>query len=151
MSFSQLPVGMCAILAPSEVVTLSGEFIASFSFGSNAQARVDIDEDGNMYRRLNGGAQQQIDSATDWLRPTTGAPGSYRVRYTNKTGVAFTFNTIGSENVYANISPSGRSLEVTDANPAPGGVVATFDLEIDDGSVSQDSGAYSLSAEREDF
>ena len=150
MSFSQLPVGMCAILAPSAVVTLSGQVISSFSFGSNALSAVIVDSTGIMQQQLNNGVPTQIDASTDWIIPNSAANSSYRVRYTNKTGVAFTFNNIGAENVYAAISVD-RQLEITDSNPTPGGVQATFTLEIDDGSVSQDTGAYILNAEREDF
>ncbi len=141
--------GVIASGRASATLTLSGETISAFSFGSDATAQVKVDNDGNVYRRLNNASWVQIDTGTDWIRPTSAAPDDYECRYTNRTGTDPTGHV--EDTWYA--LTSDFILTLVDTGPAPGGRTCTFTLEIRKGSSgSADvSGSYTLNAEREDF
>jgi hypothetical protein len=133
-------------------VTVSGETVNAFNFGTTATAGVIFYTSGTYQgdvRKKENGNYWQIDTATDWIRPVTEAPGSYRIRYSSMTGdTGFMNNTITS--TYDGIA-NGDYIEVVDNTVFFGGHSLDFTIEIDDGTTLQDSGTYSLNADREDF
>lgn len=137
----------------SDTVTVSGEVISQVvESPTNAYARLKVDNDGNVYRSLDTGSASwvQIDSSTDWIRPTASSPGSYRVRYTSLTGDAL-FSATASENTWHSMSSGDYILvqrEITNGNAVNS---STFTIEIDDGTTLQDSASYTLRAEVTDF
>ena len=132
------------------VVTLSGETVFAFSFGSQATAEIYLQTDGTVDRRVNFGSFVQVDSGTDWVIPNGDAPGSFRGRFTNLTGDALNFSS-ATVNTYRAFTIGNYLCRQIDNSPFAGGQTSNFTLEIDDGAVSQDTGAYVLDADREDF
>ena len=133
-----------------DVVNLDGHINAAFRFGANALAYFKVDGDGNMYQKDNVGSYTQIDSTADWVRPTTSAPGSYRVMFDNLTGdTAFRVGWGFASTYYA--LTTDREMYVFDNTTSGGGKTITMDYNIDDGTTEQASASYTLSADREDF
>ena len=135
---------------PADLVTLSGHSNSAFNIGADAIAQFKLDNDGKMYERDNGGAWSQIDSAADWIRPTSSAGSPYRSRYTNHTGDALDGNTSQSEDTWQGTA-TDFIFSITDSTPLAPTKTGNFDIEVDDGTTLQDSGAYTLHADREDF
>ena len=132
-----------------DVVTLTGDSNSAFNFGADATAYHYANSDGTFDERDNNSTPIQIHSSTDWIIPNGSAPGSYGIRYQNMTGD--TGDYVGSiTTTYAALT-ANRYAAVRDTTTGFGGKSIDYDLEIDDGSVSQDTGAYSLDADREDF
>jgi hypothetical protein len=130
-------------------LTLSGQTITKLSFDpADAYARLKVDNNGNVYQSSDTGiaSWSQIDTATDWVRPTTKAPGAYEVRYTGLTGVTLTSGTV-AEDVWHPLS-SGDFILYNRVTAAAGDRDSTFTVEIRDGSSgSADvSGTYRLHA-----
>jgi hypothetical protein len=70
-------------------VTLSGGSVSAFNQNATASATVRVDQDGNVYYQkidFSGSSSGQLYAATDWVRPTSAAPGLYQCRYTNLDG-----------------------------------------------------------------
>ena len=139
-----------AILTPSAVVTLSGHFNPSFSFGSNCYAYHIAGADGKFYQKDNSAAAIQVNTGSDWIIPNSAAPGSYRIRHTSATGDTADFTPAGTINNYLSLT-SAATYELVDTTVGPTTKSITYTLEIDDGTTSQDTGSYSLTADREDF
>lgn len=142
-------IGVAGLQGGAEVVTLSGETVSAFAFMSQATAECFFQASGIVQRRVNGGSLTQVDSGTDWIIPNGAAPGSYRCRHTGPSGDAFNFVT-AAVNVYSALT-SQYEIQQIDNSPTAGGQSTTCTIEIDDGSVSQDTGAYNVNADREDF
>jgi hypothetical protein len=153
VSVSAFPYGTTAAAGVSSaVVTVSGESISAFNFGATATAGVyfytSSTYQGDVRKRANN-AYTLIDNTTDWIRPETEAPGSYRIRYQSMTGdTGFVTNSILA--TYDGII-NGDYIYVVDNTIVFGGHSVTFTIEIDDGTTLQDSGSYTLTADREDF
>ncbi len=134
----------------ADVVTLSGDVNAAFNFGANAVAYHFANSDGTFDEKDNTSPVIQINASTDWIIPNASAPGSYRIRHTSAVGDTAWFVPAGAINVYIALTVI-RGYRVTDTSPTLGGKSVTYTLEIDDGAVSQDTGSYTLTADREDF
>ena len=134
-----------------DVVTLSGESVFNFSFGSNAFAWLKIDNDGNVYRQIGNAGYVQVDTLTDWVRPASSSPGAYQVRYTNLLGDALV-SASAAEDVWLAMSIGDFVLlQRTFSGPIES-FNSTFTIEIREGTGAVlDSGLYSLNVEREDF
>lgn len=134
------------IFAPSgRTVTLSGQSVTSIRlYPGIADAGVKVDNNGNMYRRVSFGAWTQIDSATDWVRPESAAPGLYEVRYTNLSGSALDFETKAEDTWH---SLSAGDFVLIQQRDGVGMHQSDFDIEIryNAGPVLA-SAAYSLTA-----
>jgi len=136
--------------APADVVTLSNHSNTAFNFGADALAYFKVDGDGNMYQKDNAAGYVQIDVTNDWIRPTTSAPGAYRTKFSNLTGdTAFRVGW-GFEGTYYALT-ADRWMYVYDNTTSSGGKSISMTYHIDDGSVEQDTGSYTLTADREDF
>jgi hypothetical protein len=130
-------------------LTLSGQTITKLSFDpTDAHAVLKVDNNGNVYQSADTGSRSytQIDTATDWVRPTTKAPGAYEVRYTGLTGDALSFNT-AAQNTWHPLSSGDFVLRNSVTGPV-GDRDSTFTVEIRDGSSgSADvSGTYRIHA-----
>ena len=136
--------------ADQATVTLTGDTNSAFAFGSNATAYHFFNNDGTTDEKDNSSANVQINASTDWIIPNSAAPGTYRIRHTSATGDTGAFTPAGAINTYIALTTS-RNYFVVDASPTAGGNSVTYTIEIDDGSVSQDTGSYTLTADREDF
>jgi hypothetical protein len=132
------------------VVTLTNDTNSAFNFGSDAHAEHFFNADGTVDERDNFGVNTQINSGTDWVIPNSAAPGSYRIRHTSAVGDTGAFTPAGVLNTYIALT-SNRIYRVTDTTTVFGGQSVTYGIEIDDGSVSQDTGSFTLTADREDF
>ncbi|MFW6027791.1 MAG: hypothetical protein ACOC91_03190, partial [bacterium] len=122
-------------------ITLSGHSVSAVSINESAAAILRIDDNGYMYSKKNNDPYVQIDSETDWIRPTSEAPGLYEVRYTDHSGDPIN----GTENSWYSLT-SGAEFWIN--RTSPGKNSATFRLEIRrDGGPVLASGFYSLSAE----
>ncbi len=148
------PIGFW-VPGEEDVVTVSGGSFSAFNQDADATQEIWFDaNDGNCYESENLGSAVQINSADDWLRPTSSAPGNYETRYTNHTGDSMTV-TIGgsaaSEDTWYNFANGDFLFKITDSSPGFGGNSATFTVEIRlDGGPPSDSGSYTISADRED-
>ena len=149
MAVSSFPYGASSEQGAADVVTLSGGTNTAFSFGSNALAYHLANSDGTFDQKDNFAASQQINATTDWVIPNSSAPGTYRIRHTSLSGDTASFTPAGAINVYLGLT-STRSWLVTDTSPGFANKSCTYTLEIDDGTTSQDTGSYTLTADRED-
>ena len=141
--------GAHAGAAASATVTLSGDSNSAFAFGSNATAYHYANSDGTFDEKDNSSPNIQINASTDWVIPNSAAPGTYRIKYSSMTGD--TGDYVGSiSTVYAALT-SSRYAAVQDTTIISGGKSITFTLHIDDGTTEQDTGSYTLTADREDF
>jgi hypothetical protein len=133
-------------------VTLTGDGNTAFAFGEDSNAYHIANSDGTFDEKDNNSSNTQIHSSTDWIIPNASAPGSYRIRHTTNTGDtgASWWFPAGLINTYLALT-SNRTYRVRDNTVSAGGKSVTYTLEIDDGSVSQDTGSYTLTADREDF
>jgi len=136
--------------AGGAVVTVSGGTINAFAFMSQATADLWLEIDGTVTRALNFGVRTQLVPATNWVRPVSASPGSYRCRFTNLAGDALNLSS-QTENTWRNVSIGDYQWRQIDNSPTFGGQTSTFTVEVDDGSTLQDDGIYQLSADREDF
>jgi len=132
------------------VVTVSGGTVNAFAFMSQATAELFFQVSGIVQRRLNGGSLVQLVPLTNWIIPNGAAPGTYRCRHTNLSGDPYNFVS-AALNTYRAFTVGQYECQQIDNSPTAGGQTTLATLEIDDGSVSQDTGIYSLSADREDF
>lgn len=134
------------------VVTLSGETVDAFSFGSDAKAEIIVDNDGKVYKRTNNGSKVQIDTGTDWIRPVSAAPDDYECRYTGLTGDALDAATSAAQNTWRALTTDYFFVQ-TDSTTGAGGKSSTFTIEIRKGSSGSAiaSASFTLTADREDF
>lgn len=133
----------------SDTVTLSGEATVGFETSpTDSYARIKVDNDGNVYESVDTGTASwtQVDTGTDWVRPTTSAPGLYEVRFTASNNTP-TSSTV-AEDVWHSLS-SGDFI-VYNSITGTGQKSSTFTIEIryDGGSVL-DSASYTITAEVE--
>lgn len=118
--------------AGAGVVTLSGASGPGIfdSDGSNAIALLIVNSDGTTDKEEGGGNVTQINSADDWLRPTSLAPGPHRVRFTLQSGdTPNGGNASGSLGSWLALT-SGRSIGY---NATSSTLRGTILVEIDDG------------------
>ena len=129
-------------------LTLTGA-VHSVSSGTNpTTASFKWDNDGNVYRKRNADAYIQISTATDWLRPTSGAPDDYEIRFTNLTGDTGAFSINATVDVWQALT-TDLVATVTDTDSGIGGFSCSFDIEIRKGSTGSAlaSASYTLSAD----
>jgi hypothetical protein len=147
--------GVWKTVWPTATVTVSGETITGFSFGSTAYAGVYFYQDGHaqegeVWKRTGASSYFQIDSSTDWIIPTTAATTTYRIyrnTWTGDTGFG-TFNITTSPSAIS----STRYIYVIDNSTGSGGRTISGTISIDDGTAGAlDTGSYICSADREDF
>jgi hypothetical protein len=137
------------LLATPDVVTLSGGSNNAFKFGANALAYFWFNSDGTVDTQDNTSSPIQVNASTDWVIPNGSAPGSYRVKYSSLTGdTSFFSGTVGA--TYTALT-SSRYFYVFDTTTTAGGKSATCTAHIDDGTTEQDTGSYTMTADREDF
>ena len=131
----------------ADVVTVSGETITKAETGGvDAYARVKVDNDGNMYKSEDTGSANwaQIDSVSNWLRPTSSAPGTYQVRFTSATNTP-TSATVTEDTWHA--LSGGDFIIYNSYTGLNGSKETTFTIEIRLGTGSVlDSASYTLSA-----
>jgi len=131
------------------VVTLTGASHTAFNIGSDAIAYFWLEASGQFSKQSNAASRVQINVFTDWVIPNGAAPGSYRGKYSGLTGDTGDFSaSLGTG--YGALT-SDKYVAVTDSTPGIGTKSISLTLHIDDGSVEQDTGAYTLTADREDF
>lgn len=132
------------IIAPSGTkVTLSGEPVSAVMINATAQAAIRIDDYGNMYLQKNFGSYAQVDTATDWVRPASKAPGLYECRYTNHSGDPV--SATKAEDTWHTLSTSEFIVSIS--MTAEGTKSASFTLQIRlNGGPVLASGSYSLTA-----
>ena len=131
----------------SFTVKLSGETIANVEADpTQARAWIIFNTDGTVDKR-EGGAVSQIDTATDWIIPNSGADGIYEVRYTNLSGDAFTVSAAAADTWIA--LTAGRTRGYTNtSNGTTTSSTADFQIRLGGGGGSITSANYSLSAQR---
>lgn len=135
---------------PSRRITLSGNTVTAENSGAIATAQLKVDDDGNMYERLNNGTWDQIDATDDWLRPASGAPGNYQVRFTGFSGNALDSST-QTEDTWHTLSSGDFIWTLTENVAGPGGNSCSFTVEIRNGSSGTvTSASYTLNATRDD-
>ena len=148
MSVSAFPYGVIGGPAPEAVITLSGESFTAFNIGADATAHFRVAANGNLYKKANEGSWVQFDTTDDWVRPASGAPGPFRVRHTDEVGDAFT--SWGVSGTYYALT-SNRDMFIVDSTPTAPTKSVTMTWEIDDGADSQDTGTFTMTADRDDF
>ena len=130
-----------------DVVTVSGDSRFDFRVSpTDSYARLKIDNNGNIYESGDTGIANwvQIDSATDWVRPASSAPGSYQVRFTSSTTTP-TSSTAAEDTWHA---LSGGDFIIYNSVTGVGIKASTFTIEIRLGTGSVlDSASYTLQAE----
>lgn len=132
--------------AGAGVVTLTGATGGSQIFdsnGTNAIALLIANSDGTTDKD-EGGSVTQINSADDWLRPTSLAPGPHRVRFTLQSGdTPNGGNSSGSLGSWLALT-SGRSIGYDATSSTLSGTIL---VEIDDGHGNVlDSAEYDIEA-----
>lgn len=134
-----------------DVVTLSGGSVTAFNFGATATAYFWYNQDGTVDTKKNSNPVVQVNASTDWVIPNGSGPGAYRCKYSGMTGD--TGDYVGNLSTsYSAISLGNKYLAVRDTTPTGGNAKSiTATTHIDDGSVEQDTGSYTLTADREDF
>lgn len=144
MSVSSYPQGTIAAAAQGTVVTVSNATCTNSDAPAPVSAYYKVDADGNVYRDI-GAGYQQINSATDWIRPTTAASGTYSVRAT-QTGSTGIGTRSGTLNTWLALSVD-RIWSIT--RNASGTATWTLTIEISDdgGSTVLDSGTVTLTAD----
>lgn len=114
-------------------ITLTGGYFSSFTGAGAAQIDLRIDDDGNVYYQDALSGFVQTATATNWMRPTTGAPSTYSVRFTSLTGDALYASTV-AEDVWHPLSSGDFTVSQRDVSPAFGGNSSTMTIEIGDNS-----------------
>lgn len=146
---SIFPQGTVALTAPTDVITVSGQTINDLRFSpTDSYARVKVDNDGNIYESKDTGTASwnQIDTGTDWVRPTTSAPGTYEVRFTGASNTP-TSATAAEDTWHA---LSGGDFIIYNSVTGVGVKTTSFTIEIRKGSGSVlDSASYTCRAEVE--
>jgi hypothetical protein len=134
-------LGMLLGASPAPgVVTLSGGIVSDVvAAPDSAFAGLRIDADGNVYAVASSGTSQ-IDTATDWVRPTSVASGSFEVRATLNSGSVT--GTVGS---WESLS-TDRTWSVAAAAPGTQAANVTIEIRYGSGPVLA-SGTYDISAQ----
>jgi len=111
------------------LVTLSGEVITD-TFAGVARALIEIRSNGNVFKD-EGGVLAQIDSGTDWLRPSAFAPDDYEVRFVDVSGDPAQAST--ASGVWIDLT-SNFSVGYATAGGGPETLSGTFNIEIRKGN-----------------
>ncbi len=150
-SLSGMSVKRIAGASAADVVTITAGTFIAFAFGADATARHHFRSDGTFDTQQNNQTAVQINASTDWIIPNSSAPGAYRVRHTAESGdTGGPWTPAASINTYVALS-TNRIYKVVDTTTTLTTRSVDYTAEIDDGSVSQDSSAMTLTADREDF
>jgi hypothetical protein len=101
----------------------------------NAYAAYKIDQDGKVYQSKTTSSTpnwEQINSANDWVRPVSEAPGLWEVRYTNVTGDSpYGTLTTTNEDVWHSLSTSDWEIWQRETSPVePGTMQTNCDIEL---------------------
>jgi hypothetical protein len=134
--------------APLGDVALTGELVnASSTNPATATAEIRVDQDGNVYKVINLGGDTQLSSTDNWVRPTSGAPGAYQVRFTNVVGTTLDITSTTLADVWHPMKDG--DFRIRHSRTSDGSDSSTFDIEIRVGTgstVATDN--YSLIATR---
>lgn len=125
-----------------DAVTITGATISSVSPGL-VLARLQIVNNGELWKYTSQNGYEQLSASTDWLRPILiQIDPTYEVRYINHTGNAVVqFGDIGIEGTWADMSESRELFFLSALN----NLSCTFDLQIrKDGGAVLATGAFSL-------
>ena len=134
-----------------DVVTLTGYTVTAATVGSEAIAEFTIDQNGNVYSKINAAARIQQNTANDWVRPASSGPGLFQCRYTSLTGDALVFST-ATQNTWWTLSTGDFVVRQSDNTTKIGGTSSTFLLEIRLGTGSTLASTFhGLVADRDDF
>ena len=128
--------------APSPVVTLSGETVLDDITGGTKIAGIIFRADGDVLSLI-GAVGTPIDTATDWVRPSSFADGTYEVRYTSPTGTWTT--SAAAENTWISLS-TDRQWDVRQGSGSTKVNSVTFEIRKDGGAVL-DSATYTCTAD----
>ena len=132
-------------------VTLTNATNIAFSFGSDSYAYFYWNTDGTVDQKDNNAAAQQINSGTDWIIPNASASSSYRIKYSSLSGDTGFFGVGGNLSTSYTAMSVNNSAYVYDNTVTAVIKSCNFTVHIDDGTTEQDTGAYILTANREDF
>ena len=138
-----------------DVVTVSGgtgsAYIASNQF-ADAKLYLKFTSDGDVFVKKNSGSYSQVSASTDWVVPTTNAPGLYEIQYTSASGDLTYLNSTKVEDEWHDFSDSDFIIWITDPSKIFASKSATFTIQIRlDGGAVLDSGSDTIAADREDF
>ena len=112
-------------------VALSSATASAFAISpADATAQYKVDNDGNVYRRINNQSWTQINTLTNWVRPTSFAPGLYEVRYTNITGNTGDFSASAAVNVWFSLSSGDFICTLLDTTNGFSSRSVSFTIEI---------------------
>ena len=133
-----------------DIITVSGDTLSAGNTDADSTQSLRFVDDGDVREKKNSGSYDLISETTDWLRPSSSAPGLYEVRFTSISGDTGDFSATTSVNTWHDFSSGSWTGTVTDSTIFFGGKSVTFTIEIrlDGGSVL-DSAAYTLTADRE--
>lgn len=139
-------------LYASTTYALNNVTNTAFNFGANAYSYWKADNNGNCYTKDNSGSWNQVQSSTDWVRPSTEAPGSSQIRHTAETGDTSWGVPPGALNAWLALS-TDRSFYCYDSAPLFGIKEVVFTVELDGtgSSSADDTATITLRADREDF
>ena len=134
-----------------EVVTLSGQTNTANAFGSTARSEIEFRTNGNVYEEDNNGTSNQVDSTTDWLRPT-GNETDYQIRFTHVGATNSQFGATAAEGVWWPFSSGSFFIWISTTGTGFQSESETVTIEIRKGTGAVlDSGTYTVNANREDF
>lgn len=132
-----------------DTVTVSGETTTDFRLApTDSYARIKVDNNGNVYESSDTGTAgwSIVDSGTDWVRPTSSAPGLYEVRFTSasntptsSTAAEDTWHSLSSGDFIVYNSVTGIGVKSTNF---------TIEIRYNGGAVL-DSASYTITAEVE--
>ena len=132
----------------ADVVVVSGQTISKSSTSpTDAFARLKVDNDGKIYESKDTGTPSwvQIDTVTDWVRPTASAPGLYQVRYTSLVGNVLDQET-AAEDVWHALSGGDYILVQSVVGINVHSSTITVEIRLGTGSVL-DNATYILAAD----
>ena len=128
-------------------VTVSGQQIEDFESqeGDSASAGVKFGVDGKVYERV-GGNETQIDSSTDWIRPTSAAGSNYEAKATATAGSDSLSSSSDSLDSWLGLG-SNRYWGLNATSVEYKSAVITIQIRRSGESSALDSGVYMIIAE----
>lgn len=134
-----------------EVVTLSGGTNTANAFNAQARAEIQWQVNGNVYYEDNSGPDIQVNTATDWVRPTTYA-NQYQIRYTHSGAPITQFGATAGNGVWWPLSNGTFFIWVVTTGTGFDTKSETVTIEIRKGTGPVLASAlYTVIADREDF
>lgn len=137
-------------LGAGDIVTVTSALVSGFGFQNNAVASIRATTTG-FVQSDNGGGFGSINTSTDWIIPRDNLPDGYRGYHTGATGDLNDFTAPTTENTPLSLDTNTLTYTLIDTTPTAGQKEVIFTFNIDDGVQLQDSGTWTLRADREDF